>query len=466
MVDNAFARFEPWLESSGMPFFPGFTDHSPRHINDVLKTAASLVSDKARSLLTSEDVAVLCLAILLHDCGMHLTQDSFRGLIADDSEVFCKGLDSKSWAATWREFASDASRFSEEKWMAILGTSSPVDVPRLALDNLSETGLLVAGEFVRRHHARLAHEIALRGVPPFSKDSIRIDGDLEYLDIAGMIARSHNMDLRHATQHFSEQYQSRQYRGVHAPFLMGLLRIADYIQVQSERANANLLKVKELRSSISISEWKAHFAVREVSVNHQDPEALFVNALPQDAATFVKVDALFRDIQRELDTTWAVLGETYGRFDDMSGLGLTIRRIRSTLDDLPKLSKRLPYLPVHARFRSSDAKLLPLLVGPLYDYDVTIGVRELIQNAVDACRERGNVQADWRTRDQAKHSVDVDVLLGESMGRAVRRTVRAHIAGIDASKRPRIGETWYHYIVHGSRINSRAPHCGTRRIAA
>ena len=118
-------------------------------------------------------------------------------------------------------------------------------------------------------------------------------------------------------------------------------------------------------------------------------------------------------IQRELDTTWAVFGEIYGRFDTMNGFGLTIRRIRSTLDDLPALSKRLTYLPVHARFRSSDTELLRLLVGPLYGNDLTIGVRELIQNAVDACRERADLQPNWIVEPADERTPDVDVFVEE-----------------------------------------------------
>jgi hypothetical protein len=37
----AFSEFEPWLDSSGTPFFPEFTDHSAKHVSEVLQTAAS-----------------------------------------------------------------------------------------------------------------------------------------------------------------------------------------------------------------------------------------------------------------------------------------------------------------------------------------------------------------------------------------------------------------------------------------
>ena len=71
-----------WIASSGMPFFPGFTDHGPDHLSRVLATASWLIADDAWSVLTARDAACLVLAVLLHDAAMHLTEDSFRALIA------------------------------------------------------------------------------------------------------------------------------------------------------------------------------------------------------------------------------------------------------------------------------------------------------------------------------------------------------------------------------------------------
>ena len=189
------------------------------------------------------------------------------------------------------------------------------------------------------------------------------------------------------------------YRNVKIPFLMAVLRIADYVQVQSERALKGLLSVKELRSPISRQEWQPHFAVKDISTDHADPEALYVHAAPLDAKMFLKLTALFKDIQRELDESWATLGEVYGRHREMASLGLTIRRVRSNLDNVEKFSRSVSYFPTRARFDASGPDLLRLLVGPLYDYDYTVGVRELVQNAVDACREAGDL---LRSRGQSE----------------------------------------------------------------
>lgn len=389
-VQKTLNQFEPWLEQSGMPFFPGFTDHSPRHINDVLSTASSLISDSAHDLLSPEDIAVLTMAILLHDCGMHLTQDGFRALVETDSPPLIHGLGDRPWKSLWVEFLAEASRFGEDKLIGIFGDTDPIDLSKLNLNNLSERDCLLGGEFVRRHHARLAHEIAIDRVPMSDKMGLEIIGlDIELRDLAGLIARSHGMAIRASFPYIEKKYiRLPEYRSIKVPFLMAVLRISDYVQVQSDRAIKSLLSIKELRSPISRQEWRNHFSVRDVTMRNKDPEAMFVHAAPTDVKTYLRLVSLFKDIQRELDESWATIGEVYGRLGDLSSLGINIRRIKSNLEDTNQFASTVQYIPRHASFSSSGPELLKLLVGPLYNYNYKTGIRELIQNAVDACKER------------------------------------------------------------------------------
>lgn len=394
-VRKTLENFEPWLEQSGMPFFPGFTDHSPRHINDVLTTASSLISDEAHQLLSPEDITVLVIAALLHDSGMHLTQDGFRALVEKDGTPIIQGLGDRPWNQMWTEFLAEASRFGEERLFAVFGDTEPISVSNLDLKNLSEKDCLLGGEFVRRHHARLAHEIAIDRVPMASNMGLEIIGlDSELRDLAGLVARSHGMTIRSTFPYLESKYgRVHEYRNVKTPFLMAVLRIADYVQVKSDRAIKSLLSIKELRSPISRQEWRNHFAVRDVTTRHEDPEAMYVHATPTDVKTFLRLSSLFEDIQRELDRSWATIGEVYGRMGDLSGLGINIRRLLSNIDDSKRFAATVPYIPIKASFATSGPELLKLLVGPLYDYDYRVGIRELVQNSVDACKERSDLTA-------------------------------------------------------------------------
>jgi molecular chaperone HtpG len=387
-VKLSLAEFEPWLSLSGLPFFPEYTDHGPSHINDVVTTACAIIRDSAWDVLTSADIATLVTAILLHDSAMHLTEDGFLSLInPSSSRPLITGIADRPWPDLWTDFLGEASRFDARKLNSLFGDTEPVHASGADTNHWTQRDRLLIGEFLRRHHSRLAHEIALWGVPGVGGHTLRLTGISEDLaDIAGLIARSHGEPIRTAFSYL-EKYDIREYKGVHAVFLMAVVRIADYLQVQSGRAPHQILRLRGLKSPISHGEWLAHEAVRDIRNTHQDPEAVFVDAAPKNVKTYLKLKRLLAGIQDELDASWAALGEVYGRYPGLDRLGLALRRVRSNLDDESTFAASVPYIPCKAAFEAADADLLKLLIGPLYGDEPEIGIRELIQNSVDACRE-------------------------------------------------------------------------------
>ncbi|WP_375768856.1 ATP-binding protein [Archangium gephyra] len=406
-------NFHPWLRTSGMPFFPGFTDHSDKHISEVLATASSLIADDARGIISPADVAILILSAILHDAGMHLTPDGFRNLVEPAAKhPRIEGFGDLPWQRLWTDFLSEASRFDSRKLVSIFGDTRPVEPRKVDIHNLGEREHLLVGEFIRRHHARLAHEMARWGVPGPGKERLRLEGiSPELADLAGLVARSHGLPLRATYDYLKSNYHPRDFQGVHAVFLMAVLRISDYLQVQSERADKALLRVKQLRSPVSQREWRAHEAIRDVQTSHEDPEALYVDALPADIGTYAKLSWLLKDIQSELDKSWASIGEVYGRYPPLNRLGLTIRRLHSTLDDTAEFSKKVNYIPAPVRFDVAGMDLLRLLVGPLYGNRRSVGIRELIQNSTDACRERVDWERHHRIQRPTSKDSEADVVI-------------------------------------------------------
>jgi molecular chaperone HtpG len=384
----SFAEFEPWLRLSGTPFFPEYTDHGLTHINDVMTTSSAIIRDAAWDVITPADVAALVLAILLHDSAMHLTEEGFITLVSPTSNrLLLTGTLDKSWPGLWTEFLSEASRFDARKLNSLFGDTKPAHAPGSNMKTWTSRDKLLIGEFLRRHHSRLAHEIALWGVPGAGGNTLGLRGvAADVADIAGPIARSHGESIRTAFSYL-QKYDIREYKGIHSVFLMTVVRIADYLQVQSDRAPHQILRLRGLKSPISQGEWQAHEAVRDIRNTHEDPEAVFIDAAPKDVRTYLKLKRLLAGIQDELDASWAALGEVYGRYPGLDQLGLALRRVRSNLDDEVTFAASAPYVPCKAAFEAADADLLKLLIGPLYGEEPEIGIRELIQNAVDACRE-------------------------------------------------------------------------------
>jgi hypothetical protein len=409
-----------WLYDNKTPFFPEYTDHSLRHLEEVLFSADSIISDDSWKILNPEDAASIVIAVLLHDCAMHLSEEGFYQLINGGCpEVKSNYVkDSHGWALLWSDYMAEARRFDGKKLKEIFGDDRPVrDIPENKVDLTLRDRLLI-GEFVRRHHARLAHEIAFNGVPGFSEKSLKLIGfEDKYLDLFGFIARSHNMNLREAVECIGSTKRRLHYN-VHVPFIMLVLRVADYIQIHSERAPNELLKVKGLLSPVSKREWSKHSAVKDINNAHDDPEALYVDADPKDAFTFVALKSLLSDIQSELDGSWSVLGEIYGRFKDLNCLGVKIRRIRSNLDNVEEFVKinRPDYIPKLLNLKTADAEMLELLVSPLYGDNPSIGVRELVQNAVDACVELDDLVSQGLVEPSYKIKAGVSIALYDEEG--------------------------------------------------
>jgi histidine kinase/DNA gyrase B/HSP90-like ATPase len=384
----SFAEFEPWLRLSGTPFFPEYTDHGPKHLTETIATAFAIVRDEAWPIVTPGDIAALVLSILLHDSAMHISDDGFISLVATGNKrSTIAGFDDKPWPILWLEFLGEASRFDARKLHSLFGDTEPTHNPGLELKIWTTRDRLLIGEFIRRHHARLAHEIALWGVPAPTDKPLRLKEIPEELaDIVGVIARSHGQPIRSCLEYL-KRYDVREFKGIHAVFLMTLVRVSDYLQIHSERAPEQILRIRRLRSPISQGEWKTHEAIRDIRNTHEDPEAIFVDASPKDVKTYLKLKRLLAGIQEEMDGSWAALGEVYGRYDGLKQLGLKLRRVRSNLDAEGAFARFVPYVPCEAKFEAADADLLSLLIRPLYGDHPEIGIRELIQNAVDACHE-------------------------------------------------------------------------------
>lgn len=423
-VMTCISNISPWLSDNKTIFFPEYTDHGLNHLNEVLLTVDSIISDTSWNHITSQDAAAIIVSVLLHDCAMHLTEDGFYTLIQDKmTEVESRYCDKeRRWSEVWHDFFSEAKRFDAAKLRLIFGDDTPVkNIPTNKLD-LSGRDRLLIGEFIRRNHARIAHEISFLGIPGVNGNTIKLGVEPEenFLDLCGFIARSHNMDLRHAVDRI-EKRKRQVHLNTHVPFIMLSLRISDYIQIQSERAPKQLLSLKSLSSPISRGEWKKHHAIVEINQAHEDPEAIYVDAEPKDAITFEELLKLFKDIQSELDLSWSVLGEIYGRYEPLKELGITIRRIRSSLDSMKDfISEKKPsFIPKVLSFTTADSEMMELLISPLYGDKPEVGVRELMQNAVDACAELKDYKIKKGVTFEENKDFDVCITLydsGENLG--------------------------------------------------
>jgi len=296
-VDGTVVHFDSWLRDSKLPFFTDYTDHGTDHLNRVMVTAAALISREAKEKFSPEDTAVLIASVLLHDSALHLSEAGFFSLIrgkAASNRI--QAADKVPWPELWDEYLFSARRWDDQKLKEVLGVDengAVRGVPRDPFDSyhdLEDTDRKLIGEFIRGHHARLAHEFAVFGVPgPESSNSIKLSQDLDpsLCDLAGIVARSHGRPIRSCLDYLtSKRIPLREFQNVHAVFLMALIRLADYLHVEADRTSEVVFHYKHIPSRFSELEHKTHLAVKSITRAVEDPEAVHVTAHPEDVQTF------------------------------------------------------------------------------------------------------------------------------------------------------------------------------------
>lgn len=414
IVKYTSAIFGQILEERNLYFFSEYTDHGIKHIQDVLFSSDNLITDDTyKSILGYKDIGYYILSVILHDIGMHIQLHGFVRLLEGDyDDVRIKELDELTWKEAWEEYLSEARKFSGKQLKAIFGDENTIvkTPPFETPGEINENDKKLVGEFIRRQHPRLAHEIALKGFP--GKPQILEFAsalDLNARNLLGLIARSHGTDLRVCLNYIELKYgrDNRRFpNGIHATYLMVLLRIADYIQIDSSRTSTATIKTKTFSSPVSEIEHQAHLAIDTVDYKwHDDPERIYVNATPKDSQMFLKLKTLFKNIQYEFDMSWAVLGELYGKREDEKP-EIKYRRINSNLEN-KTFTEHQTYVADSFMFKTNE-EIIKLMVAPLYGDDIKYGVRELLQNAVDACKERELIEK--RKNQDYKPEITISIL--------------------------------------------------------
>ena len=437
IVNTYLSQYTEYLSLSGFNiFFPEYTDHGFLHTQEILNLCEFLICDNtydrpsAWQFVTSHDIAILVFAVVLHDIAMHFTKMDAIALLKDDKRKV-NGIDNESWADMWQSFLEESQRWDGRQLIFVYGDDYETQLGERAINRIpsgnenlwDSADHRLIGEFLRRNHARIAHEIAVMGFPSQPRIlnlSTLFQDKYEHIPhIAGAVARSHGSSIRDALP-FIEPFSVRELKGAHPTYLMTLLRIADSMHIHSERAPGGKKAIQKRTSPISKREFAAHQAIADVRLNSEpDPEAIFIEVTPTkllQTETYFRIKEWLINLQSELDSSWAILGEIYGRYD-LNNLWLTVRRVNSNLNKHSLLSI-LPFYPVKAYFGAGNANFLKLLVKPLYGNRPEIAIRELMQNAIDAVREHDYLQRSGLLKDSSEYPIidekypDADISIG------------------------------------------------------
>ena len=348
--------------------FPHFTDHALRHSEGVIAILDWLIPDEIKEKLNEWELYFLLAAAYLHDIGM-VEQ--------------CPGPPS---GPEWEQFLTE---YQENEHLA--GT----DVARRAKQ-----------DFIRDHH----HVRSERYITDHWRDlGLRASDTPAEGAIVGRIALGHRkVDLSDRTQFAEIPFGQNQL--IRRDLLAAYLRLADELDTTAHRTPWAEYEVVTLYDETSVTEWAKHLAISGVAV---EQGVIVIGGRCHDHGVYLRLNRLERDIKAKLTTLRGMLRRPYETGDGVR-----------FADPLPyhdvKLNvEHVGYLPIEIQFELQDEQITKLIMGERLYGDKTACIRELLQNAIDTCREARELRpASWKPKIEVAESNDGRVLevLDNGMG--------------------------------------------------
>ena len=404
-------------------FFPEYTKHGYEHINRVLYYISVLIPDlfpdsiPEKDKFSSEDVATTILGAIFHDSGMFINPIVFVRLLNDSNfKVFDRTKEEElSFSESFLNYIDEVRNWFTDRKTQVFGELYNEDVV-ISLRNwnsVSDYGSyfirMFIGEFIRRFH----HEISLRltqtgfdnnGEEYFGLKEGSVAKKLE--ELIGIVAYSHGVSLRSAEKKIEALNVTDKQTpfGVHIYYAMSLVRLSDYLDAGVERASMFYLNNNVKYSAYSKDEFVWNQCVTSIELSSERKDELAIDISYKEIPNptiYNKLQRWVEDLNSELDTCWAVLGRKHYA----ESLGFTIRNITSNILDMNQYinSKACKFYPRPLSI-SFNNELLYTLAKRLYDNDLYCGIRELLQNSVDACRE---LKVIWSAEETYKPQVTI-----------------------------------------------------------
>ncbi|MDR0919686.1 MAG: ATP-binding protein, partial [Oscillospiraceae bacterium] len=389
------------------------------HIETILKLTADLIDAETLKKLDSLSVTVLILSIALHDIGMFITKPGLCKMLFSDEEKYKKTY--SDIRKEWNKYIKKMLHLGFDETEQIFGFREKIKNPSKEPNKLSEDDKKIYGEFLRRHHHILS-QIIIENYFLGDKDqdifadtiygfkSTHRSNDFEDIRyIIGLVARSHGTKIRDTKsdliKRFGDRF-SRYSKPLNIPifYTMAIVRLADLLDAGDHRAPKILEDANGISSLISKGEWDWNQKIRNIKV---EKNSLCIDIRDLDTSTeYIKIKNWIEYVKSELDLSWAVIVEFYKMEFKIAFHIIDSNFFEEVFYD--KCNNKFITEEVALKVKPEISKLL---IGPLYGDNPTYGVRELLQNAVDACNERESLAAEkggYLNGEKPKITVKVD----------------------------------------------------------
>jgi len=298
--------------------FPEYTDHSITHSEKILSHAENLIGNGHS--LNPDEIYILIMACYLHDIGM-----------ASSEEVIKKLKES-----------SEYKEYEKEKG-----------------DNFED--------FLRGIHHKLSYDFILNN---YETLGIINETYAEAIALVGMGHRKENLfDFDLFPPHYSVKSGSD---FVCIPFLAGILRLADELDITNDRTPDLLFSKYFPKNKISKDEWNKHKATYRVNFRSN---LIIINAKCDNPFLYNALVTHYKKIEQVINYVQKMI----------RNLPQGERSLSLNYSKLENKIKPIDFLPKNIGFSFDMQNTLDTFIGKNLYSDKFVAIREALQNSIDAC---------------------------------------------------------------------------------
>lgn len=305
--------------------YPKYTDHSIFHSIRVIENIEMILEDKEAKNLNADELYVLLCASILHDIGMCIPVEKVQ-------------------------------EFKES----------------LEFQKYQETAPLAdLADYLRDIHHELSHDFILK-----EYENLKIIND-DYADVIAKIARAHRkVDINDFNIYETHKILRTGTEFVCMPYLACLIRIADELDITNKRTPSLIIKYYHPDDRKGIDEFEKQKALtiinRQRKILHIKGKCESKEIFNSLMYTVKKIDRIISECQKIIHKVENVGGKDYS---------LTLSIVENEI-------RPIGFEPWNIGFKYDDELIFNYFISKYLYLEKEIAIREILQNAIDACRLR------------------------------------------------------------------------------
>lgn len=359
MVNSAADKAGPLLERIPQTF-KQYTDHNIRHSRNLIDLMGRFIPPETLERLNGLELAMLVLAALLHDFGMFVSEhEKSDALKSVEFESFLSGHHDRAVAL------EDARKKGDHERVEIMQDS-------------------LLAEYFRRLHPERARKKVRENL-----SGELVFGDVDISDYVLDVCESHGWgvyeshDPKYLNKSVSRLVTNKPVYGVplNLQYLACCLRLADIMDFDRSRTPLVVFQNLDFTDDKFWQEWNKHLSVKGWTINER--EVAFRTEC-KHPSFYVAVMEFLDWVDLELtESTRLITREAPKNIAERYQLNLppVVDRKQVEMEDKS-------YLAGGFHFQLEYESILKLLMDKSLYPDPSLFLRELLQNSLDACRNR------------------------------------------------------------------------------